>query len=615
MIRSLASRLALGGIALALGFVLASPERCAAQDKKLKLAFSDKSDGTNLKTDLTLRPNQTQPVYLYVRNAGDQAEEATVELRAGGDAIDGGTVKVSAAPGKATRVGFGKPPVAPPGTPAAKEPVLTPLTGAFDIRLLSGTAVLDEAKIAVARPNEYVEVTAIEFDPREQNNKRNRLTVRLKAKDTFTGPRARVELVLRPERIPGLAANQKKEGSYASYLNGPGSEVTLVAENLKFQGGDDRRNGLVTLSIDGYERAFTFNTTFPQGNTPSTPARIIQPVLGLDAPKFAVPSATFKIGVEVDNAPPGTVAEFGIDRDGDGKFDDGEIVKFVGDRKESLLINLFGPAGALLLKADVRDWTADLDLTEVYGPRALRLRLLDKQGEPVQVRDSGEDKLVTEVARTLTLDATRPEDIKFVDFPKKLERGSLIPVKATAIDPESGIRSAVFFSGKPTPDGKIPDNAVVVDGKQIDAKSQTWRANMPLPTDQVSTYEVSVRFTNGAGLTATETVRIQLVDPDGGKTTPGGDKIAANKLSSIEGTVVEGNRAQPNVEVILKDADGKVVKATTTTDAAGKFIFKDVAPGAYRVASSKSTAKTKGETAVTVGEAQKKTGVEVKLTR
>jgi len=612
MTRPFLRRFALMGTTLAMLMALGSADRAVAQDKKIKLAFSDKADGSNLKSELILRPNIVQPVYVYVRNMGEQAEEVTLELRAGGDTVDGGTIKVAAPAGKATRVVFPKPAPPPPGTkPVA--PALTPLSGPFDIRLLSGNTALDEVKVNVARPNEYVEVTAIEFDPREQNNRKNRLTVRLKAKETFTGPRARVELVLRPDRIPGLVASQRKEGSYAGYLAAPGGELVLSADNLKFQGGDDRRNGLVYLTIDGYERAFTYNTTFPQGNTPSTPARIIQPVLGIDVPKFAAPTATFKIGVEVDNAPSGAIAELGIDRDSDGKFEEanGEIVKFVGDRQERILLSVFGPSGSIVLKPEVSDWSADLDLTEVFGPRSLRLRLLDK-GQVIPARDSAEDKLVPEVLRTVTLDGTRPEGVKFVGFPKQLDRGSLLPVKATSAVPESGIANVVFFTGKLAADGKIPESAIVVNGKLIDAKANLWAADLPLPTDQKSTHEVSVRFTNGAGLTAIETVRIQLIDPDAGK-VPG--TVPASKLSSIEGSVVEGGRGQPNLEVQLKDTDGKAVKATTTTDATGKFVFKDVQPGAYKVTAAKSAAKTKGETAVTVGETQKKTGVEVKLTR
>ena len=124
--------------------------------------------------------------------------------------------------------------------------------------------------------------------------------------------------------------------------------------------------------------------------------------------------------------------------------------------------------------------------------------------------------------------------------------------------------------------------------------------------------EVSVQFTNRAGLSATETVIIQLVDP-----APAGSAAAKQPekpQTTIEGTVVEGSRLQPNLPVRLVDVQN-VIRDTVTTDAKCKFLFKDVAAGAYRVMASKSGSNTRGETPVQVQDGQKKTGVEIKLTR
>jgi hypothetical protein len=427
-----------------------------------------------------------------------------------------------------------------------------------------------------------------------------------------------------PERIPGLLEGHK-EGSYAGYLNQAGDKLTLVAENLPFA-TDAGRNGLVYVNVDGYPRAFTFRTTFAGGNTPSTGDPVRQPILRINAPSFATPGIPYPLGVEIDNSPAGSTAEFSVERVGEGaegENRDSEVVTFSGDRRERLLFGVPGPRGALLFKPEVQDWSATVDVREVFGKRLLKLRLLDGEKAPILVLDSkqvGEWKdtkdipRVKEVVVPVVLDGTKPEKIQFAELlPKKLERDTLLPVKASAQDPESGIKSAVFFVGKPTPDGKIPDNAVTAEGKLVDEKTGVWAADLPVPAGQPATFEISVRFTNNAGLSAIETVRIQLVDSNG-KGTAGGAAGAGGKPGIIEGSVVEGDRAQPGVEVKLTD-DKNNLRAATKTDAAGKYVFKDVPPGAYKVTAAKSAAKTKGEMPVSVNPDEKKTGVVIKLTR
>lgn len=619
-----ARRLTLLAAALAVLASLAGPPAGLAQnaDKKAKLLFSDKPDGTNLKPDLVLRPNLLQPVYLYVEAPKDAkaGEEFTVELRSGGDPVDGGMAKVVAQPGKATRVVFATPPLAP-GAAAPKEPVLNALPGVAEVRLLSGTTVVQESKFTIARPAEYVEVKSVKYDPNERGGIKNRLTVDIEANESFAGPKCWVELVVSPDRIPGLLEGRKGDSALRGSLGKAGDKLTLVAENLQFAPGGAGKNGLVYLNVDGYPRAFTFVTTFVTGNTPSAGELVRQPVLRIKAPPFAPPTGGYPVGVEIDNSG-GKTAELSLGKVGAAEGENGDIetVTFVGDRRERLLFAA-GPRGALLFKPEVQDWSADLDVRDVFGKRALKLKLLDAEKNPVDVLDSRQvadwkdkEARVKEVVEQVILDASKPENIRFAEyFPKKIERGSILTVKASAEDPESGIKSALFFLGKPSADGKIPDNAVTAEGKLVDDKTGVWVADLPAPTDMKTNYEVSVRFTNTAGLSATETVRIQLVDPANGSKT-GPDGAAGAKPGSIAGSVLEGDRPQAGLEVALRDEKNNL-KASTTTDAAGTFLFKDVTPGAYKVVSGKSAAKTKGETPVSVAADEKKVGLVIKLTR
>jgi hypothetical protein len=611
----------LAGLALVLALFgsLATENRCWAQaaEQKLKLLIGDKANDPKPKEIevLNLRPNLAQEIFVFVQNANNTTEEVIIELRAGGNPVEGGTQKVKVEGNKPQLVTFGKP--AP--MPADKPLVMTPLTGPLDLRLLGEkNAVLHEVKLETPRPNAYVAVTSIKFDPNEQGGVKNRLIVRLRATEAFAGPPCRVELVLKPDRIPGLVTGQKKEGTYAGQLTAPGDEVVLIAENLKFQSGSDARNGLVYLTIDGYERAYTFTTTFPREGTASEPQRIDLPILQINAPAFAVPSAKFAIGVEVDNSKPDETAEFDLIGVALNQNDELEqkpisLAKFHGDRQITVLFNPMGPKGGLLFKPEFKDWSTELNLSEVFGKRTFRLRLLDKDGNPIKVRSGAEGEPVEKVEKTLVLDASKPEEVKFLDFPKTLVKGLDLPLKARGVDPESGIQEVIFFAGKPTPDGKLPPNPIVAEGKPVDQTRTVWAADLPVSTDQKGMFEVSVRFTNNAGLSATETIRIQLLDPAAAGTADG-KGAPAKKETSVEGTVVEGSRSQPNVKVTLRDERG-LAKATTTTDAKGKFVFKDIAPGTYRITASKTSSNTRGETTVAVPEGQKKTGVEVKLTR
>jgi len=92
------------------------------------------------------------------------------------------------------------------------------------------------------------------------------------------------------------------------------------------------------------------------------------------------------------------------------------------------------------------------------------------------------------------------------------------------------------------------------------------------------------------------------------------EKEKKKKLASISGSVVEGPRPQPGVPVKLVDANKKEVK-TTTTDNSGNFVFNDVEKGNYTVVANKSGSRTKGQQAVAVDEAEKKSGVNIKLFR
>jgi hypothetical protein len=620
-----ARRFALLSAVFALVLGVSAP---AMAQEGLHLLFSDRPNGYGLRPDLTLRPNLLQPVYVYVQNNKLTAEDFCVELRAHGAPAEGTTVRGRVEAGKTVRLLFGG-----SESPDAKEVTLLPLTGATEVRLSSGAAVLQEVKLSVARPAEYVRVVGIEFDPRERAGVKNRLSVKLEAAAGFSGPRCKAELMLHADRVPGLltdgtpspsggpsgSAGGHREGRYAGYLNHAGDVLTLEAENLAFS--PVGTSGLVSVNIDGYPRAFTYVVPFG-GDVPCSGQEVRQPLLGILAPAMAASTGTYHVGVELDNVPAHSVAELCLTHPGDeGDEADSEVLKFSGSRRERLLFGVDGRHATLLFRPAVTDWAGDLDVGEVSGKRTLRLRLRDAvTGAPVPALDSGHirdwkdgaDNTVPAARLPVVLDLTPPEHVRFLAFPGQLPGSMLLPVRATADDPESGVRQAVFFAGKPTADGRVPPGAVAAEGK-LDPATHAWAADLPMTAAQSNPFELSVRFTNGAGLTATETIRIQIVDPARKFAGPLGVAPIA-KPGSIQGTVLQGPLPQPGLAVRLVDETNNV-RATTVTDAAGNFTFSEVAPGAYRVAADRPMARTRGETPVSVGAGQKRIGTDIKLYR
>jgi hypothetical protein len=647
--------LALAGLFWVLPARALQPDIKLPANPKLRILFSaNPVRATNTSHDLRLRPNVQQTSYLYLENQTDTAQAAVVELRINGGVVADGVQRLSVPPGAPVRVRFGKPPAAgaAPAKPAEPAPVEGNLTVRVSVAVpmpgMPGKEKLeiqDISEVGLATPTEYTEITRIQYFPEER-----KLEVRVRASATFSGPPARVRLELRPDRIPSLLPGQKKDGTYAGFLRRPGDELLLVARNLQFNpAADVNPNGLVYLTIDGHERAYTYLVTFT-GSQPRQPQLITTPVVRLRSPRYAKPSAEYPVEFELDNLPPGAVAELGFDRNDNTKFEarQGEISRFPSDRQTQILFSPAGPNGSLLFRTVVKDWTLPLNTEEIYNLRALWawvsrslanptrpealppeqrrcseevlsevvpsrinrdgqfeavvLPILDS-GEPIRV----EAEKVVEVCKVnhrVTLDDSPPENVAFLKFPKKLQRGAPLPLQARGGDPESGISQVVFFSGKPTPEGKLAPDAIVAKGEP-GAEKGVWLAKLDVPTQEKGKVEVTVQLTNGAGLKTAKTVVIQLVDaPKEGE-----------KPTGIEGTVTQGGLPQPGVTVNLLGTSTDAVVASTTTNEAGEFKFEKLTPGAYRVSASKPSSLTAGQTTVQVVADEIKKGVEIPLFR
>jgi len=272
--------------------------------------------------------------------------------------------------------------------------------------------------------------------------------------------------------------------------------------------------------------------------------------------------------------------------------------------------------GGGLFKTAVHDWRKELVIPGTFGDCPLRARLL-KDGQPLTVRNEA-GKSVKEVFALTSLDSTLPDIGAFGVYDKNgdktLVRGAALRLVVQADDPESGVAKVVFFAGAPTKELKIPENAPMADGELVPLKDspggkKTWVAELPVPTDKPGVVDVGVQVTNGAGLQKFGTITIRLVDAPPNTTTP------ASKLATIEGTVKDKDgRPQPDARVALIDANGKE-KDTGKTDAKGKYSFKDLPAGSYKIQASKAAGQQQGDSSVTVSEGQTKSDADVTIGR
>src|SRR5262249_55315916 len=264
---------------------------------------------------------------------------------------------------------------------------------------------------------------------------------------------------------------------------------------------------------------------------------------------------------------------------------------------EQMWVDPSGPTdGGVLVSSRSRDWVKSLDLQPLRGPHVVIAVM--KQG--------GKEIAKSEQPLLLTVDATGPVFIEFGKFPAKHVKGKPLPVLARATDPETDVAKAVFFLGKPTDDGKIPPDAVKVDGVRSLTDPTAWTAELPLPPEKRGELTVGVVFFNRVGLSTLQVQKVELVD-------------APPPSGTIVGRVKVGEIPQSGAVVVLKNAEGKEIATAKSAEEpppappgakpdpkpkpkVGEFKFENVPPGVYTVSAAKpsSSYPFAGSTPVTV---------------
>jgi hypothetical protein len=582
------------------GLGLALPTPALAQGKQQPLEILVAYDALarpKASPRIALRPNVTQPVFLYLKNTGPLVKKnldiMLVRLGNQGKVRILSNSRMEKIGANQTELVRFKPSAAPgkDGAPGKGEPALVGAEGPpfhYQLWVSEGDkeTLKMELPVTIQQPLEYMQVDPV-FD-----KKRNRLSVRVEVNPDSAEPPCPVELVLDTELIPGLI--RPKIGLLKDQLVPKNREVELFADNLQFVSGIPPKNGRIALTVDGYERAYLFKSTFEQGNL--RPLRD-QTRVRVKAPRYFNPEEKtgpkgdkivpqLVLHLEADGiADPDTRLEVAFDRAGNGQYAVQRL--FPGLRDQSLAVAAL-EEGGLQFKTRVRDWTMELDTTGVFGRRLVRLRVLGAGGRPLPLadeqnqrdealslfsREPGQtyaalnyDGVNKAVYAEIVVDSTPPDGVLLVDLPPRAAPGEKVNLKATVKkrnDTEQAPVSRVqFFVGDPQKDPPVPG--------LFDKQNQLWRASVTVPADAKDKMAVTVVFTTATGLSASNTATIPL---------QAGGNLDDSKIT---GVVSWDTRLQPGKPVTLKDGKGKTL-ATTETDKKGVYVFASVKPGSYRV--------------------------------
>ena len=548
---------------------------------------------------IALRPNAAQSVFLYLKNT-ELDEETNVEVLLVRGVAKGKmqlyhtlakaklnkdfrqpqllTFEAEAEPAK--KEGKGPPP------PANDEGA--PFHFQLTIAQAGKDPVTFELPVKVQQPYEYMEIATAQFD-----KKKSRLSARLKVKADSAEPPCPVALVLDPEVVPGAPSLLEYK------LTGADPAVELKTENIQFVHGTPPQNGRVSLTVDGYKRAFMFKTTFDQGDLrplEQTRARLMAPRYfnpradDKPGPKGEVkPSPNIPIAIEADGTDAAKWIEVAFDLSGEGRFVRQHLLP--GLREQAITFAV-GQDGNPQFVTRVSDWKVDLDPKGVSGRRLVRVQVLDRKQDPLDLADEQNEKdeavalfsrdpkrnpfapLIYDradkaVSAEIVVDPTPPAGVEFVDLPKKAAPGAKLRLTAKAKErdkvEQAPISKVQFLVGEAPKEPAL--------SLSLTPRAGFGEADIPVPADAKEKLPVAVRFTTATGLSASDTgvVALQAAADTG------------SEKSKITGLVKRDERIQPERSVTLSLLGKPKVLMSTKTDDKGVYLFVNVPPGKYQV--------------------------------
>jgi Prealbumin-like fold domain len=560
---------------------------------------------------LILRPNVDQQAYVYAYNPKEVGDSVHVSMHAvklndqtqlpAGSEIARTAQPISIGPKQLAKVSLvGKtsaptPAAAPPATAKtddkASEP--TPSGTKLDTDNKTDAYLFLRVESTLAPPKGTVPLEGYErtqlsisipstfqVTPKAANN---RLEVNIKGpqeeqKKLLTAQPAKVRLDLRSDLNPLLTADAIVQSTLEADLPLDSPEgVTLFATLTPAVAAklvelrEDKTIPRVTVSIDGYDRAFIIKTNF--SGDPKVLGDQDTFVNVRLSSKLQAPGKPIWVTAEADNI---SLADapvvVSVNRLGGDKYE--VIRKFPTDRQRDVYLR-HGEGDAIILRPVVKDWMIEYPTAGAIGKQLFKAERAGKPSEP----------------RELLLDNSKPKKLSFTKAPEKPDclMNSSHTLEASVEDGESGVAAVWFFTGAvpPSVDGKPASGSKVVRGEKLPMPANTYRMVEPFKLPGTTgEFEVGVLAVNEVGQSSVEAKVLAVIEPPKPKEEKAKDEKPKKTTGSIVVRVLQSTRPQPQLPVTLMDAAGNVVK-TATTDGSGSATFKDLQPGEYTLKSVK----------------------------
>lgn len=527
-------------------------------DQQSQIAISVSTSATKctpLNEVIQLRPNgDPRSLYVYLQNATQQTRQVSLLLQ-------------------------GKP-MGPPQSLASQELKMYPLPSfpsdaGHDDRQFTLEAVdaitqdvlgQHVGKLAVRRPIDAAEVLSTEII----NDPTLGVCVKVEVQAT-TGPDGEpVDVALTFDRLQSGVAVRAQGGQLQGTLTNKSRHQQLSASGLNYSPGEAVRCG---ITIDGVTHVLVYEGHAPALGTSGVLTLLDAPNVAVEGVAFSTPVASYPLDVSATNAPRQSHINVQLVPQAPPQS---ALLQRVLPGRAPLTIHWqeTKPPGGVAMSATGSQEKQIFDTSGLVGRYMWQATLLDEHGHTL-----------AHTERAVVFDNSPPVAARFVRSPATAVKGTRIPFSATAWDELSNIADVKFFLGLPD-NGKPPATATLIHALPSATDATVWTADLPLPKE-AGNADVTAMFTNGAGLVSFATTSIEVIEAE---PTPQG---------SIQGEVLEGNRPQPGLDVVLLHATGGEI-ARTKTDPQGNFVFDKLPAGAYVVQCSKVSSQRKGESKITV---------------
>jgi hypothetical protein len=481
-----------------------------------------------------------------------------------------------------------------PLLPPPEEPATAPAPSETSKTLTTtpGHRVVDSLLVVVTEPEKQQHtLTRLELAPQKP-------TRFLRPRVGYNLTRQRLEIEVLPQDrnlLPPEGVQVRAE--FSPPLSGEGERRTdTVVTAPIFRGemfadipAQAEKTVTLYLHVDDYPRAFIYRVPcdqlsldilpeteplrvevadLPEGTVYSAPAKQIPVMLQVDVPRGAFQHQ-------------GDFVEVGIDRQRDREFTGDSTVRLTTDRQVLVTLSDVGPEGELTFDTRVSDLRIDVaDSGRQSGRANVLARVMVGGAEvwsaPVEiVLDGSGPRFIT---AELTTDPTVAMGTE-VGVTARLDDGLLSGVAQVDVAFDQA------RSGQFPPEGSLR--------AELNA-SGLWTASVPTAGLPRGAYNLMLRATDRVGnVSELRKIRVQVVPEE--ELQPSGDAL----LGDIEGTVIFGSAPQASIRVRLSrlpdengtqpppaapagDAEATAV-SETRTDPSGKFAFRKIPSGSYRI--------------------------------